>query len=113
MKRLSYFTLICLSIIGVQANANAGVISLVDLNPGDAMSVTGQVQSGNILTVSQTYGDNKLIPFVNHNPIFPDAKNMAVVNQLLPDAAGPGANVQYPTIAYNLPTITHTKQTKS
>ena len=81
MKRLSYFTLICLSIIGVQANANAGVISLVDLNPGDAMSVTGQVQSGNILTVSQTYGDNKLIPFINHNPIFPDAGNLAIVNQ--------------------------------
>jgi hypothetical protein len=68
MKRLSYLTLICLSIIGVQAKANASVVSLVDLNLADAMSITGQTNTVGGITVTERYAESTLIPYDSQYP---------------------------------------------
>ena len=68
MKRLSYLTLICLLIIGVQAKANASVVSLVDLNLADAMSITGQTNTVGGITVTERYAESTLIPYDSQYP---------------------------------------------
>jgi hypothetical protein len=78
-QRWSCFTMICLSIIGIQAKANAGVITLADLNLTDAMSITGQTANPSGVTVAETYAESTLIPYVHLVPIQPDAEGLAIV----------------------------------
>lgn len=79
LNRWSYFTLICLAIVGIQARANGSVVSLVDLNPTDAMSITGQTPVAGGVTVTETYAERKLIPYDTQYPILPDAGYFAIV----------------------------------
>jgi hypothetical protein len=79
MQRWSYCTMICLSIIGIDAKANAGVITLVDINLTDAMSITGQTANPSGVTVAETYAESTLIPYVHLVPIQPDAEGLAIV----------------------------------
>lgn len=79
MQRWSYCTMICLSIIGIDAKANAGVITLVDQNLADAMSITGQTGMISGVTVTETYAESTLIPYNSLVPIQPDAGHYAVV----------------------------------
>ena len=71
--------MICLSIIGIQAKANAGVITLADQNLTDAMSITGQTANPSGVTVAETYAESTLIPYVHLVPIQPDAEGLAIV----------------------------------
>ncbi len=71
--------MICLSIIGIDAKANAGVITLVDQNLADAMSITGQTGMISGVTVTETYAESTLIPYNSLVPIQPDAGHLAVV----------------------------------
>lgn len=71
--------MICLSIIGIQAKANAGVITLADLNLTDAMSITGQTANPSGVTVAETYAESTLIPYNSLVPIQPDAEGLAIV----------------------------------
>ncbi len=71
--------MICLSIIGIDAKANAGVITLVDINLTDAMSITGQTANPSGVTVAETYAESTLIPYVHLVPIQPDAEGLAIV----------------------------------
>jgi len=87
LNRWSYFTLICLAIVGIQARANGSVVSLVDVNLTDAMSITGQTPVAGGITVTETYADKKLIPYDTQYPILPDAKPYAIV---APDLMVPG-----------------------
>lgn len=66
--------MICLSIIGIQAKAIAGVITLADLNLTDAMSITGQTANPSGVTVAETYAESTLIPYNSLVPIQPDAE---------------------------------------
>jgi hypothetical protein len=79
LNRWSYFTLICLAIVGIQARANGSVVSLVDLNPTDAMSITSQTNVTGGITVTETYAETKLIPYNTQYPILPDAQRWAIV----------------------------------
>jgi len=79
MQRWSYCTIICFSIIGVDAKANAGVITLADQNLTDAMSITGQTANPSGVTVAETYAESTRIPYDSLVPIQPDAGHYAVV----------------------------------
>ncbi|MCY3007907.1 MAG: PEP-CTERM sorting domain-containing protein [Planctomycetota bacterium] len=71
--------MICLSIIGIQAKANAGTITLADQNLTDAMSITGQTGMTHGVTVAEKYAESTWIPYSTLVPIEPDAGNYAVV----------------------------------
>jgi hypothetical protein len=79
MRGWSYFTMICLSIIGIQAKANAGTITLTDLNLTDAMSITGQTNTAGGITVAETYAESTVIPYNTLVPTQPDAGHYAIV----------------------------------
>jgi hypothetical protein len=87
LNRWSCFTLICLAIVGIQARANGSVVSLVDVNLTDAMSITGQTPVAGGITVTETYAENKLIRYDTQYPILPDAQHYAIV---APDLTVPG-----------------------
>jgi hypothetical protein len=62
--------------------ATAGVVTLTDTNPGDLMKITGiPNNTANGITVTESYGESKLIPYNSLNPIVPDAAHYAVVTQ--------------------------------
>jgi hypothetical protein len=63
MQHWGYCTMICLSIIGIQAKANAGTITLADQNLTDAMSITGQTGMTSGVTVSERYAESTRIPY--------------------------------------------------
>ena len=79
LSRWSHFTLICLAIVGIQARANGSVVSLVDLNLTDAMSITSQTPVAGGITVTETYAETNLIPYDTQYPILPDAGYFAIV----------------------------------
>jgi len=67
------------SIVGIQARANGSVVSLVDLNLTDAMSITSQTPVAGGVTVTETYAERKLIGYDTQYPILPDAGYLAIV----------------------------------
>jgi hypothetical protein len=73
----------CLSLLSVGASneATAGVITVADLNLGDLMSITSTTNTANGVTVTESYGESKLIPYITPYPILPDAEHYAVVTQ--------------------------------
>ena len=87
LNRWSYFTLICLAIVGIQARANGSVVSLVDVNLTDAMSITGQTPVAGGITVTETYAETKRILYNTQYPILPDAQRYAIV---APNSTVPG-----------------------
>lgn len=75
----------CLSIlsVGTSLNATAGVITLTDGNLGDLMSITSTTNTANGVTVTESYGESTLIPYISLNAILPDAGHMAIVTPSL------------------------------
>jgi hypothetical protein len=59
--------------------ANAGTVSFSDLNLGDAMSITGITNTANGVTVTESYGESTLIPYVSLVPTYPGGGNCALV----------------------------------
>jgi hypothetical protein len=64
---------------GMFNTANAGTITVSDLNLGDAMSITSITNTANGVTMTETYAESTLIPYTSPIPIFPDAGNFAIV----------------------------------
>ena len=64
---------------GMFNSANAGTLTFTDLNLGDAMSITGVTNTANGVTVTESYGESHMIPYTSLVPIFPDAKDTALV----------------------------------
>ncbi len=79
LNRWSCFSLICLAIVGIQVRANGSVVSLMDVNLTDAMSITGQTPVAAGITVTETYAETKRILYDTQYPILPDAKTNAIV----------------------------------
>ena len=65
--------------VGMFNTANAGTITVSDLNLGDAMSITGITNTATGVTMTENYAESTLIPYTSLVPIFPDAGNMAIV----------------------------------
>lgn len=82
MNRLRSVALACLSLLaaGIANYAQAGVVTITDLNPGDLMSITGTpVNTVNGITVKESYGESTKIPYNSLNTILPDAGDIALV----------------------------------
>jgi hypothetical protein len=65
--------------VGMFNTANAGTVTVSDLNLLDAMSITSATNTATGVTTTETYAESTLIPYTSLVPIFPDAGNMAIV----------------------------------